>query len=77
MFGKRFGDFSPYLAYRYRYFNTNIHYLTLGGRYYLPPFWKPEPTSKSAWFIGAEGGFTLFSLKDSFFEWAANIGFNF
>ncbi|MBP7074339.1 MAG: hypothetical protein KBA81_03025 [Rhabdochlamydiaceae bacterium] len=86
MFGKRFKDFSPYLAYKYIHFQNNrvfrdsfrnAHYVKLGARYYLPSHREKSSISHKAWFIGAEFGPTMFPHHGIIFEWAANIGFNF
>lgn len=85
MFGRRFDDFSPYIAYRYRKWKhadvfdlveRRAHYLKMGGRYYLPPFWKKSHTQQPAWFIGAEVGPTFFPNEGAVVEFALNIGWN-
>ncbi len=85
MFGRRFSDFSPYVAYRYRAWQHadafdlvghRAHYLKVGGRYYLPHFWKQSPAQTSAWFIGAEVGPTFFPPEGAVVEFALNMGWN-
>ena len=88
MFGKRFGDFSPYIAYKYIHFEKNhyfrssfrnAHFIKLGARYYFPSHKDKEQStpSKSAWFIGVECGPTMYPHHGAIFEGATNVGCNF
>jgi len=61
--------------FRKKFLGTNhFHYLKLGNRFYLPRFENDPEKHSSQWFIGVEGGATIFA-SEAIFEWGANIGF--
>lgn len=69
-------DSSSYDFYSGYLGERNVHYVKAGTRIYIPCFWTRERVSPSNWFLGIEMGPTVIS-KDAFFEWAANIGFDY
>ncbi len=84
--GRKFGRFSPYLAYKYRMGEVRswsdgiyqAHIAKLGTRINFDPFWKSRDQYRhQGWFLGLEIGTQSVVRSGTDVEGAANIGFNF